>query len=44
MHRVLASAGDEWVLDQVLAEVRELTSEFPLVADPQAAIEVEAGA
>jgi hypothetical protein len=35
MHRALSSAGDESVLDQVLAEVHELTSAFPLVADPQ---------
>ena len=44
MHRVLGSAGDEAVLDQVFAEVRELTSAFPLVADPQSLVDVEATA
>jgi hypothetical protein len=41
MHRVLCSAGDEAVLDEVLAEVREMTSAFPLVADPQSFVDVE---
>jgi glycine hydroxymethyltransferase len=44
IHRVLGSAGDEAVLDQVLSEVRELTSAFPLVADPQTLGDVVVGA
>jgi len=44
MHRVLSSEGDESVLDQVHAEVRELTSAFPLVAEPQDLIDVGANA
>ena len=44
IHRVLGSSGDEAVLDQVLSEVRELTSAFPLVADPQTLGDVVVGA
>ena len=44
MHRVLGSVGDEAMIDEVHAEVRELTSSFPLVADPLNLADVEASA
>ncbi|MCL7974229.1 MAG: serine hydroxymethyltransferase [marine benthic group bacterium] len=34
MHRVLQSANDDELLGEVHAEVREFTSDYPLVADP----------
>lgn len=39
MHRALGSAGDESVLDEVLAEVREFTAAYPLVADPHSLVD-----
>jgi glycine hydroxymethyltransferase len=43
MHRVLQSADDEAVLDEVHVEVREFTSAYPLVADPESLVQAAIG-
>jgi glycine hydroxymethyltransferase len=43
MHRVLQSSDDEAVLDEIHAEVREFTSAYPLVADPESVAQAAIG-
>ncbi|MEJ2547034.1 MAG: serine hydroxymethyltransferase [Gemmatimonadota bacterium] len=43
MHRVLQSSDDEAVLDEIHAEVREFTSAYPLVADPESLAQAAIG-
>jgi hypothetical protein len=40
---VLQSADDEAVLDEVHVEVREFTSAYPLVADPESLVQAAIG-